>query len=44
MEITTLSFENMHNHGELFANLFRARRETFIVEHKWNLPQALGME
>lgn len=44
MEITTLSFENMHNHGELFANLFRARRESFIVGNKWDLPQALGME
>ena len=21
MQVTTLSFENMHNHGELFANM-----------------------
>ena len=26
MLTTTLSFANMHNHGELMANLFRARR------------------
>lgn len=44
MQITTLSFENLHNHGELFANLFRARKESFIVQKKWNLPEALGME
>lgn len=44
MQTTTLSFENIHNHGELFANLFRARRQSFIVQNKWALPQALGME
>ena len=31
MQTTTLSFENIHNHGELFANLLRARRQSFIV-------------
>lgn len=44
MESTTLSFENMHNHGELFANVLRARRQSFIVQNRWNLPEALGME
>lgn len=44
MQTTTLSFENIHNHGELFANMLRARRELFIVHNKWNLPEALGME
>lgn len=44
MLTTTLSFENLHNHGELFANLLRARRQSFIVQNKWNLPEALGME
>ncbi len=44
MQTTTLSFENMHNHGELFANLLRARRQSFIVQNKWDLPEALGME
>jgi N-acyl-L-homoserine lactone synthetase len=44
MEVTTLSYENLHNHGELFANMFRARHQTFIVHNKWDLPQANGME
>ena len=44
MQTTTLSFENMHNHGELFANLLRARRQSFIVQNKWDLPEANGME
>lgn len=44
MLTTTLSFDNFHNHGELFANMLRARRELFIVHNKWNLPEAMGME
>ncbi len=44
MFATTLSFENLHNHGELFANMLRARRETFIVRNQWDLPEANGME
>lgn len=44
MQTTTLSFANLHNHGELFANMLRARRELFIVHNKWDLPEALGME
>lgn len=44
MQTTTLSFANMHNHGELFANLLRARRQSFIVQNKWDLPEAMGME
>lgn len=44
MLTTTLSFANLHNHGELFANMLRARRELFIVHNKWNLPEAMGME
>ncbi len=44
MQATTLSFENMHNHGELFANMLRARRETFIVRAQWDLPEANGMK
>lgn len=44
MQTTTLSFANMHNHGELLANLFRARRQTFIVQNQWDLPEAMGME
>lgn len=44
MQTTTLSFANLHNHGELFANMLRARRELFIVHNKWQLPEAMGME
>lgn len=44
MQATTLSFANLHNHGELFANVLRARRESFIVKNKWDLPQTMGME
>ena len=44
MQTTTLSFENMHNYGDLFANLLRARRQSFIVQNEWNLPEAMGME
>jgi N-acyl-L-homoserine lactone synthetase len=44
MQVTTLSYDNLHNHGELFANMFRARRQTFIEHKKWDLPEADGME
>ena len=44
MQVTTLSYENLHNHGELFANMFRARRQTFIEHKNWDLPEANGME
>ncbi|CAM5352909.1 acyl-homoserine-lactone synthase [Frigidibacter albus] len=44
MQTTTLSFANMHTHGELLANILRARRQSFIVQNKWDLPEAMGME
>lgn len=44
MQTTTLSFGNMHNHGALFADILRARRESFIVQRKWELPESDGME
>lgn len=44
MEATTLSFQNVHAHGPLFANLFRARHKTFIQNARWDLPEADGME
>ena len=40
----TLSFANMHQHGDLMARIFRERKESFIVTKKWDLPEALGME
>lgn len=44
MEATTLSFQNMHEYGDLLVNLFKARRESFIVRRSWDLPEAEGME
>lgn len=44
MQMTTLSFANLHNHGELFANLFRARKQSFIVQKNWDLPEVDDME
>lgn len=44
MQTTTLSFFNMHEHGQLLVNLLRARRESFIVKNSWDLPQAEGLE
>ena len=44
MLTTTLSFENLHAYGDLFANLFRARKATFISLKQWRLPEAMGME
>jgi N-acyl-L-homoserine lactone synthetase len=34
----------MHIHGELFTDILRARRETFIVQRNWDLPETDGME
>ena len=44
MQTTTLSFDNMHNHGALVTNMLRARHETFIQKANWDLPQVDGME
>lgn len=44
MQTTTLSFQNMHFHGALFTNVLKARRESFIVQRKWDLPEVDGME
>ncbi|UWQ21218.1 acyl-homoserine-lactone synthase [Jannaschia sp. W003] len=44
MQTTTLSFDNLHSHGSLFADLLRARHRTFIQEARWALPEAGGME
>ena len=44
MEKTTISFSDMHKHGALLSDLFRARRESFVVQKKWDLPETDGME
>ncbi|UWR21927.1 acyl-homoserine-lactone synthase [Sulfitobacter sp. S190] len=44
IRVTTLDFTNIHQHGELFVNYLKARRETFIDHKGWDLPQVSGME
>ncbi|MEM6826123.1 MAG: acyl-homoserine-lactone synthase [Pseudomonadota bacterium] len=44
MQTTTLSFQNFHVHGALFSDILRARRESFIVNRNWDLPEVDGME
>lgn len=41
---TILSFSNLHQSGELFVNYLRARKQVFIDQKGWNLPQEDGME
>lgn len=41
---TTLSFSNLHEHGDLFVNLLKARKKVFIDRLHWSLPEAEGME
>ncbi len=41
---TTLSFANLHQHGNLFVNYLKVRREVFIDMKGWELPQSEGME
>jgi acyl homoserine lactone synthase len=44
MLTTTLSFDNIHLHGPLFANMMRKRHALFIGHKGWDLPEAMGME
>lgn len=44
MRSTTLSFSNMHQFGDLFVSLLKARKKTFIDRLHWSLPEAEGME
>lgn len=44
MQSTILSYDNIHQHGPLFANFMRARHQAFITERGWDLPSAMGME
>ena len=44
MQVTTLSFNNMGSYGKLFPNLLRARKQSFIIDNNWDLPEADGME
>lgn len=44
MKATTLSFSNLHQYGDLFVSLLKARKRTFIDRLHWSLPEAEGME
>jgi N-acyl-L-homoserine lactone synthetase len=44
MQARTMTFQTLGRDGELFGELFRARKRTFIDEMGWALPTALGME
>lgn len=44
VRVTTLSFHNIHEYGNLFTNYLKARREVFIVHRGWVLPEVDGME
>lgn len=44
LRATMLSMENMHCFGDLFVDYLKARRETFIVQKGWHLPEVDGME
>lgn len=41
---TTLSLQNMHYYGDLMVKYLKARREVFIVDKGWQLPETGGME
>jgi N-acyl-L-homoserine lactone synthetase len=44
VKATTLSFSNLHQYGDLFVSLLKARKKTFIDRLHWTLPEAEGME
>ncbi|MBL4767595.1 MAG: N-acyl-L-homoserine lactone synthetase [Rhodobacteraceae bacterium] len=41
---TTMSFRNMHEHGELLVNYLEARKAIFIDQLNWDVPQDDGLE
>ena len=44
MHSTTLSFANLHNHGALFENVIRARRESSFAQDHISIPETLRLE
>ncbi|MBT8411154.1 MAG: N-acyl-L-homoserine lactone synthetase [Octadecabacter sp.] len=44
MRATTLSLRNMHKNGDLYLRYLSARRDVFIVQKRWRLPETDGME
>ncbi len=41
---TILSLKNLHRYGDLLVKYLQARREVFIVQKGWQLPETDGME
>ncbi len=41
---SVLSFQNIHQHGELLVSFLKARKKVFIDRLQWSLPQVDGME
>jgi len=39
-----LSFQNIHEHGDLLVNYLKARKRTFVDRLHWNVPHVDGME
>lgn len=44
MRASVLSVTNQHKYGELYTDFLRARKEVFIDQKGWDLPQTEGME
>ena len=44
MLTTTLSFDNLHNNGDLFTTLFRARKQSLFLDAHRDIPETSGME
>ena len=43
MLATTLSFDNIHTHGDLFTALLRTRKQSVIITDSHDAPEAGGM-
>ncbi|MCX8227275.1 MAG: N-acyl-L-homoserine lactone synthetase [Sulfitobacter sp.] len=44
IEETVVSISNQHLYGQLYADNLKARKQVFIDQKAWNLPQTDGME
>jgi len=44
MLTTTLSFDNLHNNGDLFTTLFRTRKQSLFLDTHRDIPETSGME
>lgn len=44
LSATVLSVQNSHRYGELYVDLLKARKKTFIDHKGWTLPNVDGME